>query len=63
MKRVLMLALLVGFSALGLAGCGGETTKVEDKSTVSTPTGESTTTSTTKTEKSGEAPPPAPPAK
>ena len=60
MKRVLMLAMLVGSSALGLAGCGGETTKVEDKSTVSTPSGETTRTDTTKIEKSGEAPPAAP---
>jgi hypothetical protein len=57
MKRFLTAALVLGvFSTFGLVGCG-EQSKVEEKQTVSTPGGETTTTKTEKVETSGSNPP------
>jgi len=57
MKRLLSIALILGsVSTFGLVGCG-EQTKVENKETVSTPEGTTTTTDTKKVESTGSNPP------
>jgi hypothetical protein len=54
MKRLLLSALM--FGAFGLViGCDGETTKVESKTKVETPTGSVTKTTTDKETKTGDA--------
>jgi hypothetical protein len=59
MKRLLSIALMFGVASgfgFGLAGCGDES-KVEQKETVSTPGGTTTTTKETKIDSSGQNPP------
>jgi len=53
MKRVLASVLMLSVVSVGLVGCG-EKTKVEKKTTVSTPGGSETTKSTTETTKTGD---------
>jgi hypothetical protein len=58
MKRFLAFALMFGVaSCFGLAGCGDES-KVEQKETVKTPEGTTTTIKTEKIDSSGSNPPP-----
>jgi hypothetical protein len=60
MKRALASALILGVcSMFGLSGCGEES-KVEEKTTTSTPGGSTTETKTDKVETSGGNPPAAP---
>jgi hypothetical protein len=62
MKRILTSILALGIFSMpivGLVGCSDET-KVEEKKTIKTPEGTSTTTTTEKTDTSGSNPPPAP---
>jgi len=62
MKRFLSSALVLGVFSMpimALSGCGEET-KVEDKKTIKTPEGTSTTTTTEKTNQTGSNPPAAP---
>jgi hypothetical protein len=57
MKRFLASALVLGsFSLFTLTGCD-DTSKVEQKETVKTPEGSTTTTKTEKVESSGSTPP------
>jgi len=62
MRRFLSLAVVLGLpSPVALVGCGEES-KVEDKTTIKTPEGSTTTTKETKVETSGSNPPAAAPA-
>jgi ABC-type uncharacterized transport system auxiliary subunit len=57
MKRVLCSTLVLGVASIfGLAGCGEES-KVQDKQTVTSPTGTTTTTTETKVDSTGSNPP------
>jgi len=56
MKRILASALVLSVLSIGLVGCG-EKTKVEKKTTVETPQGETEKTKTEETTKTGENPP------
>jgi len=60
MKRALSLALILGISTFGLAGCGGEETKTETKASVETPSGSASKTETVVEKKAGENPPATP---
>ena len=60
MKHALVLSTILGISALGLAGCGGEENETEEKATVQTPEGKTEKTVTEKVEKTGANPPPTP---
>ena len=62
MKRILASVLVLSVLSIGLVGCG-EKTKVEKKTTVSTPGGTDTKTETSTEKKTGDNPPAAPPAK
>jgi predicted small lipoprotein YifL len=53
MKRVLASVLALSVISIGLVGCGDKS-KVEKKTTVSTPSGSQTTTQTTETKKTGD---------
>lgn len=58
MKRIIALSLAVAF-ALAISGCG-DTAKVKEVKTVTTPGGTTSTTTETKVESSGSNPPAAP---
>jgi hypothetical protein len=53
MKRLLLSAIMLGVSGL-VIGCDGETTKVESKTKVETPTGSVEKTVTEKEKKTGD---------
>jgi hypothetical protein len=60
-KRIIALGLIVSMVSLGgFVGCS-EKSKVEKKTTVTSPGGSTSTTSTIETEKKGENPPPSKP--
>lgn len=54
----LLIASCIAASLLGTVGCGTKA-EVKEQKTVTTPSGETTTTETKTVEKSGDAPPPA----
>jgi len=59
MKRFLTTALILGsFSMFGLAGCGGDESKVKTTEEVTTPGGTTEKTTEVKVESKGENPPP-----